>query len=194
MGAISRNGQAQPRVLGDGESVVAWALNVLLNPGCFASARATARFAFDMLARQRGGVLFEADGSVQWPAMRPESMGLARMEIERWLAVGIPPPIPARMHASSLLEAVSPPRLRETELLGLSVFDPHKHDVRLAAGKQDCVGKARRRGRAAASGGCGLQPGGDVSAGRPLGHLDVQLGVSIFDPFVLDVRERGFVV
>jgi hypothetical protein len=146
-----------------------------------------------MLARQRGGVLFEAEGSVPWPAARPVGTGLARRELERWLAVGIPPPIPARMHASSLLDAVSPPRLRETELLGRSVFDPHKHDVRLAAGKRDCVGKARSRGTIASGVGCEPQPGGDVLSGRPLGHLDVQLGGSVFDPFVLDISERAFV-
>ena len=61
--------------------------------------------------------------------------------------VEIPPPIPAQLHASSLLDSISPPNLKGTDLLGQSTFNPQKHDARLVS---DSQGRTRGRGRASA--------------------------------------------
>ena len=66
-------------------------------------------------------MLFGPDGSVQWPTAQRDGVGLARLELERWLREEIPPPIPAQLHASSLLDAISPPNLKGSDLLARSV-------------------------------------------------------------------------
>ncbi len=99
---------------------------------------------------------------MQWPTAQRDGTGLARLELERWLMVEIPPPIPAQLHASSLLDAISPPNLKGTDLLGQSTFNPHEHDARLVSDSQGRTSGRGSRGRASArkgtTGTCGRKP------------------------------------
>ena len=116
-----------PKVRKDGASPMAIALGALLNPSCFASARVVAKFAINALARQREEQRLCIEGVIV------QDGGSARGMIERWLGIGIPPPVPVTWHLASLEQASSPMVIRKEGRdgqLGVSKFDPFKFDQR----------------------------------------------------------------
>ena len=96
-----------PKVRKDGASPMAIALGALLNPSCFASARVVAKFAIDALARRREEQRLCIEGVIL------QDGGSARGMIERWLGIGIPPPVPVTWHLASLDQASSPMVIRK---------------------------------------------------------------------------------
>ena len=174
----------QPKV-----SLAARALNAILNPSCFAAARAVARFAHKALTRR-------ATGLKQTGVDTESACGLARAGLAEWLGMEIPPPVSMSLHKPSLLPATRPAVLRDVGgELGVSRFNPFRYDV-----KERSYG-LRKQGPppppdgplptsydSLASGESRAQGyrGGMGDPGSPQGGL---LGTSVFDPWEYDLLD-----
>ena len=166
------------------DSQAAKVLGAMFNPGCFASARAVARFSHRAIDRHISSATSGDPMAV---------CGLARVGLEEWLGMEIPPPVPVSWHSSALLLASDPAVLKDIGgALGFSKFDPFKLDE----GEREWQPSSKKAARpppvdpSMAPHNYARMPilgvpyvGGMGDQGPPAGDL---LGASCFDPGMYD--------
>ena len=191
------SGTKAPRLADGVESGAARALGGLLNPCCFASARAVARFAHDMLARRReSSCFYVASGVYEDARLTDARVMLARADLGRWLGMDIPAPCRVSLHASCLLRSNSPMvlgRARKGGVLGVSVFDPFvlDRDLREWEPARKLGGRRAAPPRPVCVDSQPLYSSlGDGMGAWRVAMEGCDLGESRFDPFELDQLER----